>query len=55
MSLFDLVEMLADWKAATTRHADGNIQDSLEINKKRFSISDQLFEILLNTVKEIKW
>jgi len=55
MSLFDLIEMLADWKAATMRHADGNIQDSLRINKARFGISDQLAEILENTVKEIKW
>lgn len=55
MSLLDVLEMLADWKAATARHADGNIQDSLKINKERFGISDQLVEILQNTVKELKW
>ena len=55
MSLFDLLEMLADWKAATMRHANGNIQDSLKINAKRFVISDQLVEILQNTLKEMKW
>ena len=55
MSLLDVVEMLADWKAATMRHADGDILKSLEINKERFGISDQLFEILQNTVKELKW
>jgi hypothetical protein len=55
MSLLDVIEMLADWKAAGMRHADGNIQQSLEINKARFGISDQLFEILQNTVRELGW
>ena len=53
MSLLDLIEMLADWKAATLRHADGDIIKSLEINKKRFGMSDQLFDIFMNTVKEL--
>ena len=55
MSLLDLIEMLADWKAAVARHADGDIQKSLEINKARFGISDQLAEIFQNTVKELGW
>jgi hypothetical protein len=37
------------------RHANGNITQSLEINRKRFNISDQLFEIIQNTVKELGW
>jgi hypothetical protein len=55
MSLLDLVEMLCDWKAATERVADGDIVKSLEINKARFGISDQLTAILLNTVLDMKW
>ena len=55
MTLLDVLEMLADWKAATMRHADGDIQESLRINKDRFGISEQLFEILKNTVEEMKW
>ena len=55
MSLLDLIEMLADWKAATQRHADGNILDSLRINKERFGLSDQLAEIFNNTIKELDW
>ena len=55
MSLLDVVEMLADWKAAGMRHADGNMVASLEINKKRFVISHQLFEILKNTCTEMGW
>jgi rubrerythrin len=55
MTLMDLVEMLADWKAAGMRHADGSIAQSLEINRKRFGMSDQLFEIFRNTVKNLDW
>lgn len=55
MSLLDLIEMLADWKAAGMRHADGNMQQSLEVNKQRFAISNQLAEIFQNTVKELDW
>jgi len=55
MSLLDLIEMLADWKAAGMRHANGNITQSLEINRKRFGMSDQLFEIFQNTIKELGW
>ena len=55
MSLLDLVEMLADWKAAGMRHANGDMQDSLKINKERFGMSDQLFEIFQNTVEELGW
>lgn len=47
--LFDLVEMYVDWKAASERHKDGNIFTSLHVNKKRFNISDQLFNIFYNT------
>jgi hypothetical protein len=55
MSLLDLIEMVADWKAATMRHADGDLRKSLHINKERFHISDQLYEIIVNTVKEMDW
>jgi hypothetical protein len=55
MSLIDLIEMLADWKAASMRHDDGDILKSLEINRVRFDMSDQLFEILKNTVIEMGW
>ncbi len=55
MSLLDLIEMLSDWKAAGQRHADGNMVRSLEINRERFGMSDQLYEIFLNTVRELDW
>ena len=50
MDLFDLVEMLFDWKEATERHNNGDILKSLDINEKRFNISPQLKQILANTV-----
>ena len=47
--LFDLIEMFFDWKAATERHVDGNIMKSIEINKGRFELSEQLCKIMKNT------
>jgi hypothetical protein len=55
MSLLDVLEMLADWKAAGMRHKDGNLAESLEINHARFKISDQLQSILINTAQELGW
>lgn len=55
MSLLALVEMMADWKAATERHADGSLAKSLEINRVRFGISDQLYAVLVNTARELGW
>lgn len=54
MSLLDLTEMLCDWKAATMRHNDGDIRKSIEINQKRFGYSDELKQILLNTLPAIE-
>lgn len=55
MTLIDIIEMLCDWKAASERHDTGDILKSLEINKERFDMSPQLFNILYNTVKELGW
>src|SRR5690606_33861728 len=51
MDLLDIVEMFCDWKAATMRHADGDIHKSIEINKKRFNYSEDLEQIFKNSVK----
>jgi hypothetical protein len=55
MNLIDLVEMLCDWKAATERHDDGDLERSLEVQRGRFNLSDQLVSILRNTAKEAGW
>ncbi len=56
MSLFDVLEMLIDWKAATERmKGGGDIRRSLEINRDRFKLSPQLEAILTNTIRELSW
>lgn len=55
MSLFDIIEMLCDWKAANRRSENGDINRSLDIAKEKFAISDQLYKILDNTIKELEW
>lgn len=51
MNLVDICEMIADWKAATLRHNNGDIYKSIEINQKRFGYSDELKQILINTAR----
>lgn len=53
MNLIDIVEMIADWKAASERQKDGNLLVSIEKNAKRFHIDDQLKQILINTAKTL--
>lgn len=55
MTLVDLIEMLADWRAATERHADGSLDRSLPIQRKRFAIDEQLYAILGNTARHYGW
>ena len=53
--LFDLIEMFFDWKAATERHADGNIYKSIDINRERFRINEQICDIFKNTATRLGW
>ena len=53
MDLLDLLEMICDWKASSERHADGDVRRSIEINQKRFGYSDELKEILVNTIETL--
>jgi hypothetical protein len=55
MDLVDIVEMLCDWKAASLRNKDGDIEKSLLINEKRFGINKQLTDIFRNTVILLKY
>jgi len=55
MSLFDILEMLVNWKAASERHETGDIRRSLQVNKERFKMSPQLVSIFENTIKEFGW
>ena len=49
MNVVNLVEMICDWKAASERHATGSLEQSIEINAKRFSLDPQLVSIIKNT------
>lgn len=53
MTLVDLIEMVIDWKASSERHEGGSLEKSLQVNKDRFKIDDQLLAILNNTVKDL--
>ena len=51
MNLLAIVEMFLDWFAATKRHNNGDIRKSIEINKKRFNLSDDISQIFINSIK----
>lgn len=53
MTLFDLLEMLCDWKAASERTAGGSIEQSFAVSAKRFSISPEMLAVLQNTAAEM--
>lgn len=53
MTLIDLLELVCDWIAATQRNAGGDVRRSLEVNQARFGYSDELREVLLNTVEAL--
>jgi hypothetical protein len=55
MTLVDVIEMLCDWKAATERHDDGDLQRSFALNQDRFGLTHQLVSILRNTAAEKGW
>lgn len=52
MSLLDEIEMLADWKAACRRHADGSIVSSVTKNAERFHYTSIKVTKYLKTIRE---
>jgi Family of unknown function (DUF5662) len=56
MTLIDLVEMIADWKASTERMGGtGDLRKSIQINMDRFGIGQQLADILIATADRFGW
>lgn len=55
MDLVQVIEMLCDWKAATLRHADGDLRRSIEQNAARFGYGDEMKRLLLNTAEAHGW
>lgn len=53
MNLWDVVEMIVDWAAASQRKPGGKV--NLEWAADRFGIEPQLLSILANTVEEMGW
>jgi hypothetical protein len=53
MDMFQIMEMLCDWYAASKRHSTGDLFKSIEINQKRFNYSDEMKELLKKTAKKI--
>jgi len=54
MSLLDVLEMFADWKAANER-GNADFARAIEVSVNRFDIDDQLAAILENTAMELGW
>lgn len=56
MSLLDLLEMLADWKAASeTSGKNSSFQGSIEFAKERWNLSPEMARIFENTGRELGW
>lgn len=51
MTLIDVVEMFCDWYAASL-NSDTGFKSGLKNNKNKFHMSEQLYQIFLNTYKE---
>ncbi len=55
MNLLQLLEMLADWKAATERMKDGDLLRSIHQNAIRFGYDDHMINMLVGTARELGW
>jgi hypothetical protein len=53
MNLVDIMEMICDWVAASERHADGDIWESITRNANRFGYDGNMIAILENTVRRL--
>ena len=53
MNFMSMLEMLVDWKSASSAYGDNTFEESMQINKKRFGIDEQLYEVMRNTAKSL--
>jgi len=54
MNIIDFVEMFCDWKAATMRHDNGNLEKSIDYNADKFHIPAEMVRIMKNTIAVIE-
>jgi len=55
MNLIDVLEMLADWKAANRRSPDLSFKDSLPRCYKKYDIPDNMQKHIENTLSGLGW
>jgi hypothetical protein len=55
MTLMDLAEMIADWKAAARRSPDRKLEDTLDYAFDKYGIGQQLGGVLRNSLVALGW
>lgn len=55
VNLLDILEMLADWKAASRRSPDLSFEDSLPKAFKKYNIPENMQKHILATLKYFRW
>jgi len=55
MNLIDILEMLADWKAASRRSNNLSFEESLPIAFEKYSIPKNMQQHIINTLKYLGW
>jgi len=55
MTLIDIIEMIADWKAAARRSPDKTLKDTLDYAFKKYGFDAQMQTIVNNTLKQLGW
>ena len=51
MGLFDLIELVCDWKAATETYGNNTLAESLEVQRKRFDFDDWQWKVIDDVVR----
>jgi len=53
MNLFDIIEMICDWKAASERQENSVFEEHIQVNFYRFGIPDEYKNMIINTAKAL--
>ncbi|TSA28601.1 hypothetical protein D4R71_00420 [bacterium] len=55
MTLIDIIEMIADWRAAARRSPDKKLENTLDYATKKYGIQSQLAKVIINTFEQLNW